>query len=45
MHVGGRHDSILVWDSEGDGSDVDEESERLKRERWDERLVLGSGWL
>jgi len=24
---------------------VDEEDERVPRERWDERLVLGSGWL
>jgi hypothetical protein len=24
---------------------VDEEDERMPRERWDERLVLGSGWL
>jgi hypothetical protein len=36
IHVGGRREYILVWD---------EESERLPRERWDERLVLGSGWL
>jgi hypothetical protein len=45
MHVGGRRESILVWDEEEDDFNVDEESERLPRERWDERLVLGSGWL
>ncbi len=45
MQVGGRRESILVWDEEEDEFNVDEESERLPRERWDERLVLGSGWL
>jgi hypothetical protein len=45
MRVGGRRESILVWDEEEDEFNVDEESERLPRERWDERLVLGSGWL
>lgn len=45
MHVGGRHESVLVWDEEEDDFNVNEESERLPRERWDERLVLGSGWL
>ena len=45
MRVGGRRESILVWDEEEDDFNVDEESEREPRERWDERLVLGSGWL
>lgn len=45
MRVGGRRESILVWDEEEDDFNVDEENERLPRERWDERLVLGSGWL
>jgi hypothetical protein len=45
MRVGGRRESILVWDEEEDDFNVDEESERVPRERWDERLVLGSGWL
>ncbi|KAI0262095.1 hypothetical protein BC834DRAFT_1043661 [Gloeopeniophorella convolvens] len=45
MQVGGRRESILVWDEEEDDFNVDEESERGPRERWDERLVLGSGWL
>jgi hypothetical protein len=43
MRVGGRCESILVWDEEEDVFNVDEESERLPRERWSERLVLGSG--
>ena len=45
MRVPGRRESILVWDEEEDDFNMDEESERLPRERWDERLVLGSGWL
>jgi hypothetical protein len=45
MRVGGRRESILVWDEEEEDFNVDEESERVPRERWDERLVLGSGWL
>jgi len=45
MRVGGWRESILVWDEEEDEFNVDEESERVPRERWDERLVLGSGWL
>ena len=43
--VGGRRESILGWDEEEDDFNVDEEGERVLRERWDERLVLGSGWL
>jgi hypothetical protein len=45
MRVGGRRESILVWDEEEDDFNADEESEHVPRERWDERLVLGSGWL
>jgi len=45
MRVGVRRESILVWDEEEDDFNVDEEDERVPRERWDERLVLGSGWL
>jgi hypothetical protein len=44
MHVGGRRESVLVWDEE-DNFNVDEESDRLPHERRDERLVLGSRWL
>jgi hypothetical protein len=44
MHVGGRRESVLVWDEEDDFN-VDEESDRLPHERRDERLVLGSRWL
>jgi len=45
MRVGRRHESILVWDEEEDDFNVDEEDERVPWERWDEWLVLGSGWL
>ena len=45
MRVGGQRELILVWDEEEDDFNVDEEDERVPRERWDERLVLGSGWL
>jgi hypothetical protein len=44
MHVGGRRESVLVWDEE-DNFNVDEESKRLPYKRWDKRLVLGSRWL
>ena len=43
MRVGGRRESILVWDEEEYDFNVDEEDGRVPRERWDERLVLGSG--
>lgn len=43
IQVQGRYDSVPVWEDENP-SDSDEE--RLeKREHWDERLVLGGGWL
>jgi len=45
MRVGGRRESILVWDEEEDDFNVDEEDDRVPREQWDERFVLGSGWL
>ncbi len=46
IEVGGRHRQVPVWDDENEG-DVNNlsEEEREKRERWDERLVLGGGWL
>jgi hypothetical protein len=33
MRVGGRRESILVWDGEDNDFNVDEESERVPRER------------
>ncbi|KAF9467620.1 hypothetical protein BDZ94DRAFT_1248563 [Collybia nuda] len=48
VQVQGRYESVPVWEDEDDGSfpvgGLDEE-EKEKREHWDERLVLGSGWL
>ncbi|KAG6330167.1 hypothetical protein ID866_8921, partial [Astraeus odoratus] len=46
IRVQGRYDSIPVWEDENDhdGNQVSEE-ERDKRERWDDKLILGGGWL
>lgn len=43
VQVQGRYESVPVWEDEEDV--FEEEEEKEKRERWDERLVLGSGWL
>ena len=40
VHVQGRDESIPVWEDENDSV-----SEEEKREHWDDRLVLGGGWL
>ncbi|KAI0052227.1 hypothetical protein FA95DRAFT_1533516 [Auriscalpium vulgare] len=45
VQVQGRRDSVLVWDEEEDEFQQPPDEERDPRERWDERLVLGSGWL
>lgn len=42
VHVQGRSESIPVWEDE---FDTLSEEEREKREHWDDRLVLGGGWL
>jgi len=42
IQVGDRLEEVPVWEDEESDSDVEEEK---KRELWDERLVLGSGWL
>lgn len=42
IQVQGRCESVPVWEDNSSDSD-DEKLE--KRERWDERLVLGGGWL
>ena len=46
IHVGGRHGPVPVWEDEDD-FDLNHlgEEERGKRDRWEERLVLGGGWL
>jgi len=43
VQVQGRYETVPVWEDEEDV--FEEEEEKEKRERWDERLVLGSGWL
>jgi hypothetical protein len=44
IKVDGRRESILVWDDEPEASSPSGEG-LVKKERWDEKLVLGSGWL
>ncbi|KAL4066372.1 hypothetical protein V8B97DRAFT_1981179 [Scleroderma yunnanense] len=46
IRVQGRYDSIPVWEDENDQDIFNmSEEERDKRERWDDKLVLGGGWL
>lgn len=44
IQVGDRVEEVPVWENEESDSD-EEEEKKTKRELWDERLVLGSGWL
>ncbi|KAF7313247.1 hypothetical protein MKEN_01011400 [Mycena kentingensis (nom. inval.)] len=37
--------SVPVWEEEEDNWNLDEDAEKEKKEGWDEKLVLGSGWL
>ncbi|KAF5376510.1 hypothetical protein D9615_008689 [Tricholomella constricta] len=43
MQVQGRLQTVPVWEDEED--EFEQEEEKEKREHWDERLVIGSGWL
>jgi len=47
VQVEGRFESVPVWEDEEDSSFVfgDEDEGKEKREPWDERLVVGNGWL
>jgi len=47
VEVSGQQKPIPVWEDEASSYDVNNlsEEERDKRERWDERLVVGGGWL
>jgi hypothetical protein len=46
MQVNGRYESVPVWeDPDSEAFFVDEDASKEKKDRWDERLVLGSGWL
>jgi len=44
VRVQGRHESVPVWEDDFYDSHMSEE-EREKKEHWDDRLVLGGGWL
>ncbi|KAI0084565.1 hypothetical protein BDY19DRAFT_898320 [Irpex rosettiformis] len=44
VQVGGKNVSVPVWEDEDD-FDMNQMTEEDKRDRWDERLVLGGGWL
>ncbi|KAI0821750.1 hypothetical protein BC628DRAFT_1328727 [Trametes gibbosa] len=44
IDVGGRQRPVAVWEDES-SYDVNNENEEDKRDHWDERLVLGGGWL
>ncbi|KAJ3746139.1 hypothetical protein DFH05DRAFT_914316 [Lentinula detonsa] len=45
VQVNGRYETVPVWeDLDADSFSVDEDTKE-KKDRWDERLVLGSGWL
>lgn len=45
VQVNGRYETVPVWeDLDADSFSVDEDAKE-KKDRWDERLVLGSGWL
>ncbi|GLB42680.1 hypothetical protein LshimejAT787_1201290 [Lyophyllum shimeji] len=43
VQVQGRYQPVPVWEEEED--EFEQEEEKEKREPWDERLVVGSGWL
>lgn len=46
VQVQGRYESVPVWEDEDAGwEDDDDDKDKAKKEGWDERLVLGSGWL
>ncbi|KAJ6524428.1 hypothetical protein DFH09DRAFT_1096115 [Mycena vulgaris] len=46
VQVQGRYESVPVWEDEDAAwEDDDEDKDKAKKEGWDERLVLGSGWL
>ena len=47
VQVEGRFESVPVWEDEEDSSFVfgDEDEGKEKRKPWDERLVVGNGWL
>ncbi|TFK51524.1 hypothetical protein OE88DRAFT_1630051 [Heliocybe sulcata] len=45
VKVRGRNESVPVWEDENVDFNELTEEEMQKREHWDERLILGGGWL
>lgn len=45
VNVGGRQMSVPVWEDGDESFDINNLPDEEKRETWDERLVLGGGWL
>jgi hypothetical protein len=45
IKVHGRQESIMVWEDEDSAELLNGLSDEEKKSQWDERLVLGSGWL
>ncbi|TDL20420.1 hypothetical protein BD410DRAFT_772688 [Rickenella mellea] len=46
VSVPGRHGSVPVWsDEDADDFDANTTADSEKRQAWEERLVLGGGWL
>jgi hypothetical protein len=45
VQVHGRYESVPVWEDEEETWPDDDDKDATKKEGWDEKLVLGSGWL
>lgn len=45
VQVQGQYKSIPVWEDDDDDSSLEREENTQKKDGWEERLVLGTGWL
>jgi len=45
VQVQGQYKSIPVWEDDDDDSSLEREERSQKKDGWEERLVLGTGWL
>ena len=45
VQVQGQYKSIPVWEDDDDDSSLEREERTPKKDAWEERLVLGTGWL
>jgi hypothetical protein len=45
VQVQGQYKSIPVWEDDDDDDSLEREEKSQKRDGWEERLVLGTGWL